>query len=221
MFGVQPGFVPPRATLARRGDLSRLPAPLQAPSVHCLLVPPCLPGWDTTSEAQPHAYYADGLFRVRDAGGQRLVPALAQASGLRASARAAERRRRGGACAASAGRCRARWAWGKFHVSFALRTRCPSETCGLPSAPRPESVHAPVHARGGISGTSDTDDPRSRAGSAQPCGCKWARQDSNLGPTDYESAALTAELRALRRCCLLYTSPSPRDGLLSRMPSSA
>ena len=26
----------------------------------------------------------------------------------------------------------------------------------------------------------------------------WARQDLNLGPTDYESAALTAELRALR-----------------------
>ena len=25
----------------------------------------------------------------------------------------------------------------------------------------------------------------------------------------------------LPRCCLLYTSPSPRDGLLSRMPSSA
>ena len=25
----------------------------------------------------------------------------------------------------------------------------------------------------------------------------------------------------LLRCCLLYTSPSPRDGLLSRMPSSA
>src|SRR5690349_4300015 len=25
----------------------------------------------------------------------------------------------------------------------------------------------------------------------------WARQDSNLGPTDYEPAALTAELRAL------------------------
>ena len=24
-----------------------------------------------------------------------------------------------------------------------------------------------------------------------------------------------------RRACLLYTSPSPRDGLLSRMPSSA
>ena len=27
--------------------------------------------------------------------------------------------------------------------------------------------------------------------------------------------------RALAYSCLLYTSPSPRDGLLSRMPSSA
>ena len=27
--------------------------------------------------------------------------------------------------------------------------------------------------------------------------------------------------QALREFCLLYTSPSPRDGLLSRMPSSA
>jgi hypothetical protein len=26
----------------------------------------------------------------------------------------------------------------------------------------------------------------------------WARQDLNLGPTDYESAALTAELQARR-----------------------
>ena len=30
----------------------------------------------------------------------------------------------------------------------------------------------------------------------------WARQDLNLGPTDYESAALTAELRALREATL-------------------
>ena len=29
------------------------------------------------------------------------------------------------------------------------------------------------------------------------------------------------EARSLFLCCLLYTSPSPRDGLLSRMPSSA
>ena len=29
------------------------------------------------------------------------------------------------------------------------------------------------------------------------------------------------DMQALREACLLYTSPSPRDGLLSRMPSSA
>ena len=29
------------------------------------------------------------------------------------------------------------------------------------------------------------------------------------------------KFHALRNSCLLYTSPSPRDGLLSRMPSSA
>ena len=28
-------------------------------------------------------------------------------------------------------------------------------------------------------------------------------------------------VNAYQECCLLYTSPSPRDGLLSRMPSSA
>ena len=31
----------------------------------------------------------------------------------------------------------------------------------------------------------------------------------------------TAPLPHLSQGCLLYTSPSPRDGLLSRMPSSA
>ena len=30
-----------------------------------------------------------------------------------------------------------------------------------------------------------------------------------------------AQQRTQHRDCLLYTSPSPRDGLLSRMPSSA
>ena len=29
------------------------------------------------------------------------------------------------------------------------------------------------------------------------------------------------QLLDVANCCLLYTSPSPRDGLLSRMPSSA
>ena len=31
----------------------------------------------------------------------------------------------------------------------------------------------------------------------------------------------SADAIALMKACLLYTSPSPRDGLLSRMPSSA
>ena len=33
--------------------------------------------------------------------------------------------------------------------------------------------------------------------------------------------AICVKYWALHRDCLLYTSPSPRDGLLSRMPSSA
>ena len=33
--------------------------------------------------------------------------------------------------------------------------------------------------------------------------------------------ALAAHCLGLPLVCLLYTSPSPRDGLLSRMPSSA
>ena len=40
-----------------------------------------------------------------------------------------------------------------------------------------------------------------------------------LCPTDSEPIPDPAT--ALSYSCLLYTSPSPRDGLLSRMPSSA
>ena len=34
---------------------------------------------------------------------------------------------------------------------------------------------------------------------------------------DYSEEKITSQIKS----CLLYTSPSPRDGLLSRMPSSA
>ena len=34
-------------------------------------------------------------------------------------------------------------------------------------------------------------------------------------------AEFETEFDAISTACLLYTSPSPRDGLLSRMPSSA
>ena len=41
----------------------------------------------------------------------------------------------------------------------------------------------------------------------------------------FEEAALrfykSETYKTLQETCLLYTSPSPRDGLLSRMPSSA
>ena len=41
---------------------------------------------------------------------------------------------------------------------------------------------------------------------------KWESEIANTATAQY-----VAQLRS----CLLYTSPSPRDGLLSRMPSSA
>ena len=54
------------------------------------------------------------------------------------------------------------------------------------------------------------------------------------GPAGYHAAIRCAQLGLSTACidkmvskegkptfCLLYTSPSPRDGLLSRMPSSA
>ena len=37
---------------------------------------------------------------------------------------------------------------------------------------------------------------------------------------DLSNSSLSV-LEGINKICLLYTSPSPRDGLLSRMPSSA
>ena len=45
---------------------------------------------------------------------------------------------------------------------------------------------------------------------------------SKLSDVDKEIEAIVfAAAEPLNIDCLLYTSPSPRDGLLSRMPSSA
>ena len=41
-----------------------------------------------------------------------------------------------------------------------------------------------------------------------------------IGATSYRGTHITVDL-LWANVCLLYTSPSPRDGLLSRMPSSA
>ena len=46
----------------------------------------------------------------------------------------------------------------------------------------------------------------------------WAQRETGKRYTELDAAAQAA-LQA--KLCLLYTSPSPRDGLLSRMPSSA
>ena len=40
-------------------------------------------------------------------------------------------------------------------------------------------------------------------------------------PTSDRKAVVEQLTKAMGGTCLLYTSPSPRDGLLSRMPSSA
>ena len=64
----------------------------------------------------------------------------------------------------------------------------------------------PVIARGalGLAGEADARD---------------VREDALIGRR--ELALARQESVELLELCLLYTSPSPRDGLLSRMPSSA
>ena len=47
----------------------------------------------------------------------------------------------------------------------------------------------------------------------------YVEKDQAIAEVDSDKATL--ELPAEESGCLLYTSPSPRDGLLSRMPSSA
>ena len=48
-----------------------------------------------------------------------------------------------------------------------------------------------------------------------------ARGKVQLEASAKELKVRSDESRVLAVSCLLYTSPSPRDGLLSRMPSSA
>src|SRR5664279_5607590 len=45
--------------------------------------------------------------------------------------------------------------------------------------------------------------------------------DGRVARLTNTQSAFGAEYDSLSDICLLYTSPSPRDGLLSRMPSSA
>ena len=47
------------------------------------------------------------------------------------------------------------------------------------------------------------------------------RQVQAFANSAAEDVSAREEAHAIIRACLLYTSPSPRDGLLPRMPSSA
>ena len=51
--------------------------------------------------------------------------------------------------------------------------------------------------------------------------CVTAAAVPGTGGYNYNEVFAAEEADDLREGCLLYTSPSPRDGLLSRMPSSA
>ena len=51
---------------------------------------------------------------------------------------------------------------------------------------------------------------------------RQALADFRLNPSSTNAGAIRKIIgRGSYATCLLYTSPSPRDGLLSRMPSSA
>ena len=49
----------------------------------------------------------------------------------------------------------------------------------------------------------------------------WCGPCRMLDKNTFSNKKLAAYVNANYYACLLYTSPSPRDGLLSRMPSSA
>ena len=51
-------------------------------------------------------------------------------------------------------------------------------------------------------------------------GCKLTAIDTNYVKLEVSGQTITLNIGE-NKVCLLYTSPSPRDGLLSRMPSSA
>ena len=52
-------------------------------------------------------------------------------------------------------------------------------------------------------------------------GAAMAEKLKGLGIHHLQDVLFHLPFRYQDRTCLLYTSPSPRDGLLSRMPSSA
>ena len=50
---------------------------------------------------------------------------------------------------------------------------------------------------------------------------EFGAEKDGYSATKYQREVGVSYFDAVSNACLLYTSPSPRDGLLSRMPSSA
>ena len=88
-----------------------------------------------------------------------------------------------------------------------------------PNTPMEKPMVFRKHLEGGTLGEANMDGTISIDASIKPGSKKEARiikhEISHIEDIETGRAAYGDE------CCLLYTSPSPRDGLLSRMPSSA
>ena len=91
----------------------------------------------------------------------------------------------------------------------------PSDAFGGAYGP-PDSDSESGYSRPGTAGSGES-------GSASLTFEDWQKKAGlgSIGGEDEFSKTDGSARDARRRDCLLYTSPSPRDGLLSRMPSSA
>ena len=70
--------------------------------------------------------------------------------------------------------------------------------------------------------TREQEDPVGEGNSKTEPTSEWDEFEDELeDPFQKSSSSKARKLAARDQACLLYTSPSPRDGLLSRMPSSA
>ena len=83
---------------------------------------------------------------------------------------------------------------GRANLSGASSRAARRDQPGPPATEPATGAPRLLRRRGGGGSTGSSTARRSSSPTAT--GMKWARQDSNLGPRDYESPALTAELRA-------------------------
>ena len=107
-----------------------------------------------------------------------------------------------------------------------------AEGCGRSTPPGTArgSVHSPA-VPPAASRSSPSSPPKSRIrsqrggrGATFSPGCNTARRERVSTPTSGEGHGVSLDVRGAIeevQACLLYTSPSPRDATLSRMPSSA